>query len=293
MPAKKMAPELQKYVRFATNEVYKAKVRRVPVWLSLFAASSLALVLSLVFEPMRHSLVTLPLGVLSATFAVLTGATALKSASRGRDAAMIRQLKFEQAVSQVTKLEMENQLFHRIDPVAIELLESAARSWGRVREGLTGPEWGRADLPPYLSQLKDQAIRASDEGMRDLFVMASQCIGDPQRSRGDDVKGVVSRILEFNVPQTLDSLKELVSADWKAYAHQSPHGPAMARHGLVITDRLDKLARLVESKSGEIHLASATHGSFESLETLDSTLSEFESLKRAESEFDGQIHLGG
>lgn len=189
-------------------------------------------------------------------------------------------------------MEVQRKLHLWMDPVALHLLEAGSFHWTRIQTALAGPQWGARDLPNYWSQLKTQVAQASDEGMGDLLVLASNCVGPPQKDRQSDIQGVVESFVDLDFADAISGLKQLAKADWTNYAHQSPQAEAIAVHGRRIAERLRELADDVEAKAAEIAIESATSGGVQSLDSLEGVLSELRTVRQAESELDERINQG-
>ena len=220
---------------------------------------------------------------------ILAWTTASRKRKLRTDPREQRRRKVFQAGSELKGLEYQRKLHRWMDPVALHLLEAGAFHWTRIQTTLQGPQWGTRDLPVYWSQLKQQVIEASNEGMADLLLMTRTCVGPPQKDRESDIKGVVDSFVDLDLADALQGLKQMAKSDWTAYAYQSPQANAVAVHGRLIAERLKDLADDVESKTTEITAHSATSGGLQSLEALDGVLGELRTVRQAESELEQRI----
>lgn len=206
-----------------------------------------------------------------------------------RDPSEQRRRTIRKAASEVRELEVQGKLHKWMDPLALQTLEVGAFHWNRIQTTLKGTQWGRRNLPAYWRDIKASVLRASTEGMGDLLLLTSNCIGPPQKDRGNDFQEVISKFANLDISSGLQGLKEVATADWTTYAHQSSQGRAVAEHGRLIVERLASLADDVESRSTEISVSSATTGGLSSLESLDEVLSNLKSVRHAEDELEERI----
>lgn len=129
------------------------------------------------------------------------------------------------------------------------------------------------------------------EGMTDLLFLTRNCVGPPQKDRGNDFQDVISKFASLDITSGLQGLKEVATADWTAYAHQSSQGKAVADHGRLIVERLASLADDIESRTTDISVSTATTGGLQSLESLDEVLSHLKSVRSAESELEEHVRI--
>ncbi len=274
-------PNLTLYLQHLSNESARRSVTAVPAWTLLISVG--LLVLGGTLGPWGF------LGGAALGLALMGTVTAIANRAKAKDPHEQRRRDVFRTAAELRQLEVHHKLHRWMDPVALQLLEAGAYHWSRVRSSLTGPQWGAKQLPEYWQSLRNQVSVASDEGMSDLLLLARNCLGPPQKDKQSDIQGVIESFIDLDIADALQGLKQMASADWTAYAHQSPQAQMVAQHGREIAERLKALADDVESKAGEISMESSMPGELSSLEALDGVLGELRTVREAEEELQQRL----
>lgn len=97
------------------------------------------------------------------------------------------------------QLAQAGQLALKVDPAMLQLLEAASYHHARIQAILAKGQWGS-----HRKAIKEEAMKAADEGMADIIALSRPCIGEP----GNTTDGMN---LDW-----LDSLQRLTGADPRA-----------------------------------------------------------------------------
>jgi hypothetical protein len=187
---------------------------------------------------------------------------------------------------QFRSLESQRKLHKWMDPMILQLLEAAAYHWTRVRTALTGPAWSAKDLPEHWKAVRQSALGAADDGMRDLVLMAQPCVGPPQRDRGRELKEVFESFVDLEIADALQGLKSISQTDWAAYSHQSPVAGEAFNPMRVVAEKIKDLADEVEDLSLELAHQTGDRSLSHAGRSIDVVLSELKAIKQAESELE-------
>ena len=179
----------------------------------------------------------------------------------------------------------DKKLHRWLDPIAGQLLEAGTYHWKRVHDHLNLPFWQSDDLPNHWSALREKSIEAADNAMAELVVLCSGCVGEPTKSRDDDLKDVIEDFVDLDIQDALQGLGRIVSSDDQAYSFHSPEAQVIFEPGRAIAERLKELADQVEQASTRARSESVDipAGAY-STESIDILLIEFRAVKQAEDE---------
>ncbi len=188
------------------------------------------------------------------------------------------------AILDLKKLHESRKLRTWMDPVALELLEAGAFHYARVTAALDGPYWSTRDLQAHWVSVRNQARQASETAMYELVLMCQACVGKPQTERKDEFKQVVEDLVDLDIADALQGLKEFTNPDWSKFRHQSPMSKQIFEPARALAERLKILGDEVETRMTELTglgpegLPSGAVGS------LDVVLSELRAVRQAEAE---------
>ncbi len=193
------------------------------------------------------------------------------------------------AVQKIRELAVHRRLQKWMDPVALTILDAAAFHWQRINAAISTGPWLSADLAPSWKQLRENVTSASMEALYDLLIMASNCIGPPQKNKASELQGVLESFVDLDWVDAMQGLKSLANSDWTAYAHQSPQAETIAVHGRQIAEKMKALADDIESKSQQIVFEAAFENGLPGLSAIESVLGEMRSFQQAEDELDQEL----
>ncbi|MBX3097000.1 MAG: hypothetical protein KF812_09065 [Fimbriimonadaceae bacterium] len=190
-------------------------------------------------------------------------------------------------------LRNKQKLHKYADPAVLHLLEAAAYHWTRVQTIVTSPTWNADSLPGHWAQVRDSAQMAADQAMAELLHMSQLAMGEPSRSREDEVSGMVKDLFELQISDALDGLRQISSSDWTAYSHSSPHAGDIVKRGMTVADRLQNLAEELEGATPQTATMVGSADVPNSAQSLEAVLSELKAVRQAEEEVTLQNRLGG
>ncbi|MCW5940281.1 MAG: hypothetical protein KF884_11245 [Fimbriimonadaceae bacterium] len=187
---------------------------------------------------------------------------------------------------QFRSLETQRKLHKWMDPMILQLLEAASYHWTRLQTVLNGPAWSARDLPDHWKGIRQSAMAAADDGMRELVLMAQPCVGPPQRDRSEDLKGVVESFVDLEIADALQGLKSMSQANWAAYSHQSPRASEVFNPMRVVAEKIKDLADEIDDLSLELAHQSDDRALAPAGRSIDVVLSELRAIKQAEIELE-------
>lgn len=195
-----------------------------------------------------------------------------------------------QAISKINalrKLVEENKIQRWLDPVAGQLLEAGAFHYARIQQCLSTPAWKSADLPDHWKSLRDRARLSSERAMSELVILMGGCVGEPSRSKEDDIKDVFNSFAGLNIVEALHGLGQVISTSSDDYVFQSAEAQMAFEPGRRIAERMKVLADEVEEASRRAHAETVEIPQiYSSVENLDQLLGDFRAVRQAETELD-------
>lgn len=253
---------------------------------SVLAASLSGTVAILNFAPTNLGVTALAAFVLLAglfiTFKIAK--RAFKPMSRDE----VRRVQAHKIIRELGDLHQHRRLHRNLDPVALQVLEAGSYHWSRCHAVLDKGEWSSKDLPDHWTNLRIQAKKAADDAMQDLVLLCGQCVGDPQRKKEDDLKGVFRDFVDLDIADALMGLKQMANADWTAYAHRSPQMESVFPAAKETAEKLQQLADELEAKDTELASDPLLEPGMN--KPIDLVLSDLRAVQQAESELDHE-HL--
>jgi hypothetical protein len=189
-------------------------------------------------------------------------------------------------------LRNKQKLHKHADPAVLQLLEAAAYHWTRVQTVATSPMWKDDGLPGHWVQVRDAALMAADQAMAELLHISQLAMGEPMRSREQEVSSMVKDLFDLQISDALDGLKQISTSDWREYSHHSPHASDIVSRGMPIAERLQHLAEEIERATPQTPTVTGEQPS-NSAQSLEAVLSELKAVRQAEEEVQLQNRLGG
>lgn len=97
---------------------------------------------------------------------------------------------------------------HRdLDYTAAQLLEASAFYWSKVKLQLSSPAWNSDTTPLHLRSVRQQALQAIDEAMREQMTLCLRCLSLPGQKKSTDLRDVIEDALGIDVDKILDSIR--------------------------------------------------------------------------------------
>ncbi len=183
------------------------------------------------------------------------------------------------------KLDGDKKLHRWLDPVAGQLLEAGSYHWKRVQDALASPFWTSTELPNHWTALRQRSLEAADSAMAELVVLCSGCVGEPGRSRDDDLKDVIEDFADLDITDALQGLSRMFTNGHQDYSFQSPESRIVFEPGRQIAERIKELADQVESATQRVRAETTPipQGAY-ATESLDLLIGEFKAIQQAEEE---------
>jgi hypothetical protein len=215
----------------------------------------------------------------------------LKAAKRNKYIPSQTELKLREVaeiVGRFKTLDKDHQLIASLDPTAMEFLEAGAYHWTRVSQALEGPYFSSSRLAGHWVAMRDEAKRSADEAMADLLLLAFRCMGEPPRTRNEDLRELVVDLQRGDLREVLQGFKTVVDKDWRDYAHRSPNMAGLYEPASEICQSLKSLADQLEPMAHE-KVEAEIGGTTESHRTssassIELLLSEMRAVRQAEEE---------
>ncbi len=195
-------------------------------------------------------------------------------------------------INSLEKLVDENKFQRWMDPVAGQLLEAGAFHYSRINQSLNAPAWKTADLPDHWKTLRARTQLSSERAMSELIILLGGCVGEPTRSKEDDIKDLFCNFAGLNIVDALHGLGQVISTSSDDYVFHSSEAQIAFEPGRQIAERLKTLADEVEEASRVAHAETidvSVLGS--SIESMDQLLGDFRAVRNAEAELDRETEI--
>lgn len=180
-------------------------------------------------------------------------------------------------------------LHRHLDPVAGEFLERAAIQKSRIDSLLSLPEWDKTNATASTINIREQALKTSENALREMLVICSTCIGEPDRTPGSDFQEIIGDVFQMDLAQAIRGFKEFGSGDWTKWSHQSPNRQSIIEPCADILRRLEALADGLEKRTNEMRGRVSSAQPTRTAESIDLILAELSHIEQAEEELDQQI----
>lgn len=208
----------------------------------------------------------------------------------------LTQQKVWEAVKSFKGLKEQKKLHKWVDPVILQVLEAGAYHWARVKTVSASQKWRSMTLPGHWTSIRDQADDSADKAMAELVLMASHCIGEPEKDRKKDFENVVEDFFDLEIADSLAQLKRVTTSSWKDYAYQSPIARQIFEPARDIAERLKLLADELEKMDAEMPIemkvgAGPVSTRATSADSIDLLLGEMKAVREAENELGDQENL--
>lgn len=208
----------------------------------------------------------------------------------------LTQQKVWEAVKSFKSLKEQKKLHKWVDPVILQVLEAGAYHYARVKTVSGSVKWRSMTLPGHWTSIRDQADDSADKAMSELVLMASHCIGEPDKDRKKDFENVVEDFFDLEIADSLAQLKRVTTSSWKDYAYQSPIARQIFEPAKDIAERLkllaDELEKMDEGMPIEMKVgAGPVSTRATSADSIDLLLGEMKAVREAENELGDQENL--
>ncbi len=169
---------------------------------------------------------------------------------------------------------LERRRLHRdLDEASLALIEECARQWHRTQLALGSPHWDRDDLPPHLQNVRDQCVRAADQGMDEVMLLFGPLLPAEVESRG-----------------FLDYAEEIAEGVFTSRKAVRPL-PAAFEPARQVAEKLKLLASEVEKRTQTVSDSPNLRENLAAGRSVDLAIGELRQLDEAESEL--RQNLGG
>lgn len=178
--------------------------------------------------------------------------------------------------------EMNKALYNRhVNPFALRLLEGCAYHRARILAAVDRPGWEHS----HLRNMREQAIRAANEGMDEAIAICSSFVG-PGHSQSGAWKDLAQDVVEGQLGDALKRLSTMLEADKPGEIVDRRKLPQEMWPVYDIAVKMQKLANEVESSAAKLASPSDLTSS-----SLDQVLTDLAAIKQAESELEGDQDL--
>jgi hypothetical protein len=172
------------------------------------------------------------------------------------------------------KAQKQYRLHRDLHPNVLDLLESAARNWKRIRDAVDSEILGSPDLPDHWKTIRDRASRNADLGMAEIMVLLQDELQEP-RPPAD---------VQESITYALQSIGITIGTTKPGFDHI----PVEFEPARKIAERLGVLASELEKTSQDILTSGEHKMRLTSSQSIDETLEELRHIRIAEQEISEQ-----